>query len=247
MMSAVVKRHTKKYLQGVGNLLFPPLCPVCGEGLPAQEAAMCLDCQKEVVFIVSPLCSCCGRSLADSAGDDHLCGICLRRHPAFTTARGVAHYQEPLSTLLHRLKYQGDTYVLPALKFLLQDIDIFPLQDEDRIVPVPLHKKRLRKRGFNQAQLLAGILFPYQRRQILLSVLQRVRHTVPQTGLSGKERRMNLQKAFVVQTPEAIAERRIILVDDVFTTGTTVNECSRVLLNAGAVEVHVVTMARVKE
>ena len=234
-------------MQGVTDLLFPPGCVICKEVLSSSEMAICRGCFQQIQYIQSPLCSCCGRELSDSASGDHLCGRCLRRRPFFHKARGIAHYQEPVSDLLHRLKYQGDSSVLPALQEITASMVPFLLQPEDRVVVVPLHLKRLRSRGFNQALILARLFFPDHREQILTDVLQRVRHTIPQTELNGAERRKNLRNAFGVKNSRTISGRRLVLIDDVFTTGSTVNECSRVLLAAGAREVSVLTFARVRE
>ena len=122
----------------------------------------------------------------------------------------------------------------------LSDID-----QPDLIVPVPLHIKRLKKRGFNQALLLARIFFPEHHHLINFSVLQRKRNTSPQTGMDGKERRRNMKNAFVVVDERSVLGKAVLLIDDVFTTGTTVNECARVLKRSGAKEVKVLTLARV--
>lgn len=237
----------EKWLQGSTDLLFPPSCAVCGiSPLPAGHA-ICHCCLQDVSFIQSPLCPSCGREMGDSAGSDHLCGPCLRKAPLYSSAQGLVHYQEPVSRLLHRLKYQGDTSVLSALREIIGGRDLLTLREQDRIIPVPLHVSRLRQRGFNQSLLLAKLFFPNQRDLIQIDTLVRIRHTIPQTGLDGVARRKNLHQAFLVCFPERVRGRKIVLVDDVYTTGTTVAECSRMLLRAGAEEVRVVTMARVQE
>jgi ComF family protein len=121
------------------------------------------------------------------------------------------------------------------------------LSPPDLIVPVPLHPERLRQRGFNQAQLLAGIFFPERRQKLHLSLIQRLRATPPQTGLTGEMRRRNMKGAFGVTAPEQVAGRTVLLIDDVLTTGATVEECARVLQRAGAGDVQVLTLARVED
>jgi len=185
--------------------------------------------------------------MCDSAEGDHICGVCLRKVPSFTSARGIARYQDPVADLLHRLKYQSDYTVLPALLEIVKMNDPVLISQDDRIIPVPLHSRRLRFRGFNQALLLADLFFPNGQKVLLRNVLQRVRNTEAQTGLNGAARRKNLKNAFAVCDPCKVRHRKIFLVDDVYTTGTTVSECSRVLLAAGAREVHVLTLARVDE
>lgn len=161
--------------------------------------------------------------------------------------QGLVHYQEPVSTLLHRWKYRGETSVLPALQEVIGLQPLSSLQEGERVIPVPLHGSRLRQRGFNQALLLAKLFFPKHKERILIDTLIRIRHTIPQTGLDGVARRKNLHQAFTVRLPERVRKRKIVLVDDVFTTGTTVSECSRTLLRAGAADVRVVTLARVRD
>lgn len=233
--------------QGISDLLFPPSCPACGEMLLADSCILCPRCLQEISLVRSPLCTVCGREMRDSVSGDHHCGRCLRQTPPYSSARGVAHYREPLSSLLHRLKYQGETSVLPALREVIELQVPCVLPEGERVVPVPLHAARLRQRGFNQALILAKLFFPGQKNSLLVDTLIRTRHTISQTGLDGKARRKNLHKAFAVRFPERIRGRRIVLVDDVFTTGTTVAECSRTLLGAGAADVRVVTLARVRE
>lgn len=234
-----------KWFAGGWDLLFPPSCTVCNALLHDISFGLCRDCRADIDLICSPLCHICGRELSDSADGDHYCGMCLGKRPLYSSARGVAHYKDPVATLLHRLKYKGDYTVLPALMSIIKMQDCVVLGDGDRIIPVPLHFKRLQYRGFNQATLLARLFFPDNKKSLLIDVLQRVRHTNPQAGLDGIVRRKNLRHAFAVRNAEQIQGRNLVLVDDVFTTGTTVSECSRVLLAAGAKTVHVVTLARV--
>jgi ComF family protein len=141
---------------------------------------------------------------------------------------GVARLAGPLGTLLVE-------HVDPA----------FPFSDLDLVVPVPLHPRRLRERGFNQSLLLARQVSKRQSIPLDFTSLQRVRQTAPQTRLSGPERRKNVRGAFRVTAPESVAGRRVLLVDDVFTTGATIQECTESLLEAGAKEVCVLTLARV--
>lgn len=237
----------RKWLKGGSDLLFPPSCPVCGVRLFSDSQTLCPRCLGNVLLIRSPLCTVCGREMSDSTDGDHHCDRCLRSPPPYSSARGVAHYQEPVSTLLHRLKYKGETSVLPALREVIGLQAPCTLREGEKIIPVPLHLARLRRRGFNQALILANLFFSERKDSILIDTLIRSRHTISQTGLDGKARRKNLHQAFAVRFPERVRGRMIVLVDDVFTTGTTVAECSRTLLGAGADDVRVVTLARVRE
>jgi len=143
------------------------------------------------------------------------------------------------------LKYAADTSTLPALAQVIGSFVHDFYSATDRIVPVPLFPARLKKRGLNQSLLLARIFFPEAGDALLVDALIRTRNTPPQTTLGGAARRKNLRGAFAVRNPAAVQGHRIFLVDDVFTTGTTVIECGKALLAAGAAEICVVTVARV--
>jgi len=152
--------------------------------------------------------------------------------------------------VVHRFKYQGKPACLPSFtrfaKNLPQVAELGEVERPDLIVPVPLHPSRLRERGFNQALLLARAFFPKDRR-VTADLLVRLRPTEPQTNFNGAARRTNLKNAFGIVKPHRLTGKKILLIDDVFTTGTTVNECAMVLKKAGAAEVMVLTLARVKE
>jgi ComF family protein len=239
----------RKWRRGCVELLFPSHCFFCHIALTKKGQVGCADCLSRIHYLQSPLCSCCGRELPDSSGGDHLCGSCLRQPPVYTMARAVVRYEDPVSHLLHLLKYAADTRVLPVLAAVIEPFVRASFHDfqpeSDRIVPVPLFRGRLKKRGLNQSLLLARIFFPEAGKALLVDALIRIRDTPPQTTLDGVARRKNLHAAFAVSCPEAVCGRRIFLVDDVLTTGTTVTECGKALLAAGAVEIRVVTVARV--
>ena len=234
----------QEWMSSVKDLLFPPFCMICS--VPAK-GGICNNCLRNIAFIESPRCPVCGRAMGDSAPGDHLCGSCLQKRPLFSTAIAITHYQEPVGNLLHSLKYQGDMSVLPVLQTIIARNPPVGFTGDERIVPVPLHIKRLRDRGFNQAVLIAKLFFPEKKSFFQVDSLQRIRHTDPQTGLDGKARRKNLRNAFTVRDGTVFFGKKVILVDDVYTTGSTANECSRALLMAGASEVHVLTLARVRE
>lgn len=228
------------------NLLFPPVCPVCqtpfavkGEGL-----IICPDCHKAIRPVLPPYCPCCG--LPYPSGEGHLCAACLRERRYFTIHRTCALYEGALKEAIHRFKYGGVFPLVRVFGDLLQPTlqaltRSYPI---DVMIPVPLHIRRLRERGFNQALLLVRELskrmgIPYQER-----ALKKIKDTPVQIALKKRERRKNLRGAFQVKDREAIRGKAIVLVDDVYTTGATINECSRTLLKAGAKQVAVLTVAR---
>lgn len=228
------------------DLFFPPVCASCLKPV-SGSVSLCDVCAMDIRYLHSPLCLRCGTSFSSGDSGDHFCGSCLGKPPTFSLARGIVLYAPPVSHLLHRLKYGADRTVLSALSQMAVQFDFTVFSSCDLIIPVPLHPRRLRERGLNQSLVLAHIFFPLKAKIIYPEILIRIRDTVPQTGLNGKERRRNLQAAFAVRRKEDIVGKGICLVDDVFTTGTTVHECSRTLLRAGAKEVKVLTMARVEE
>jgi len=234
----------KTFLASCQELAFPSSCLGCQRRLPWRRLPLfCDDCRSEIAVISSPRCQCCGMTFA--AGGDHLCGSCLRQSFAFDLARAALAYQPPVTGLISALKFQGQLTGLSSLAALARSSSGFrELSVPELILPVPLHPRRLRERGFNQALLLARACFPELRELIHPGVLQRHRPTMPQTALSGTLRRRNLVGAFSLIQPHTVNNRKILLVDDVFTTGSTVQECARILRGGGAVGVEVFTLAR---
>lgn len=231
-------------LSALKDLLFPPRCLGCERSLKSSRPPLlCPTCRGELAWIRSPLCSGCG--LPFVAGADHLCGDCLVNHFAFDLARSLWRYQPPVSDLILALKFKGQLTGIATLAGLAAESEsLGQLGEPDLVLPVPLWLDRLRGRGFNQALVLAQGCFPAWRDRIRPQVLVRSRPTQPQSSLSGEQRRRNLRRAFSLADPSAVAGRRILLVDDVFTTGSTLNECSRTLRAAGAARIEAFTLAR---
>ncbi len=234
-------------LTSLRNLSFPTVCSGCRQPLSQSPgSALCASCLAQVAYICSPRCVRCGAELGrDGGGGDRWCGSCLKNRPDFDFARSLVWYREPASALLLKLKFHADTRCVWGLLQLIREA---PWRIEggpyDLIVPVPLHPSRLRSRGLNQALILAGLLFGDWRAKIEPAALIRVENSVPQTRLSGASRRRNLKKAFAVNTRFDVVNRSICIVDDVYTTGTTVKECAKALKRAGARRVDVWTFAR---
>jgi ComF family protein len=233
------------------DLLLPARCSFCRS--PAGDSPVpffCLQCWSDLAPMQGAVCPDCGRpfgsdvSLAESPG--HVCRACREHPPHFDQALAAGLFEGPLREAIHIFKYRP----LQALGGPLgawMTAQVRLVMSLDRVLPVPLHRSRLRTRGFNQALLLAGAVS----RQFLLALdydnLIRTRPTRPQVELTGAERTQNVRGAFEVKRPEAVAGKRLLLVDDVFTTGATLNECSRVLKAAGAESVTAFTLARTME
>ena len=230
------------------DILFPHRCAACGKKLfGISERKICENCSGDITFLQHPVCRICGMELVGDKVRENLCGECLGNSPPFLLARSVVRYSTPVQKLLYGLKYGKDTSVLPGIAEIISHFDMALFDQCDYVLPVPLHPRRLRQRGLNQSVLLAKIFFQKRAQTILnANSLLRTRNTVPQTTLDGGMRRKNLKGVFAMVNKAGIGGKIVCLVDDVFTTGTTVTECSRVLLYHGAREVRVLTLTRVK-
>ena len=217
-------------------------------------AYCCPDCVRSFTAIASPICSCCGIMFKSRQGRNHLCGDCITQPKEFRMARAAVAYDPQLMAVVHRFKYTQKIQLAGPLGGLLRDafVRYWDPQEIDLILPVPLHAKKFRKRGFNQSYLLirswksesvpmAGNGFDIP---VNTAVLIRNTATLSQTGLGRRQRLKNIKGAFAVRMPEKVIAKKVLLVDDVYTTGATANECARVLLKAGAERVDVLTVAR---
>ncbi len=230
------------------DFFLPPKCPLCGNTAAApRDGQPCAVCVSRIRFIAHPRCPRCGRGYGTDAGDDHLCSTCLTEGRRFHKARSVGAYEGLLLEAIARFKFRGVAYLAYPLGTLLAEYDDpdFAFQEIDLVIPVPLHPQRLRARGYNQSLLLARRVSRRRSLPLNFTALVRARPTVPQTQLSGPERQKNIRGAFEVRDAARIRGKKILLIDDVFTTGATVQECARVLLRAGAERVDVLTVARV--
>ncbi|MCP3887936.1 MAG: ComF family protein [Desulfobulbaceae bacterium] len=239
----------KRIIDGCFDLLFPQRCQVCDVALPETErgamvSKFCFDCCAGFELVVKPFCRVCGAELYGDKEKGPLCGRCLKSSPPFAICRSLFRYGGEIQSLVHSLKYKKDSSVLTGIAELTGGIELSEFSACDLIVPVPLHIKRLRQRGFNQAALLALTIFGEGKKQVVPDLLCRTRNTVPQTSLDGLSRRKSLKGAFTVKRGDNIKGGVICLVDDVYTTGTTVAECSKTLILHGAASVKVLTLAR---
>jgi len=243
---AIIRFGFKELAFSARDILFPLRCLACGTGLQGRrKISYCEECAQDVRLIHEPFCSVCGRPFDKAAGESHLCGICLGSGWYFARARAVVRYQGPIAEAVRAFKYNGRMHGITTFAALTQEYFLHqPRPQPDLILPVPLHPRRLRMRGFNQALLLGRRLFPQDRDKIDPHILERQNSTLPQTGLSGSERRRNVRNAFRLRQPAKIRNKRILLVDDVFTTGATVNECARILVKNKAADIEVFTFAR---
>ena len=235
----------RRWLDAVLDLLLPPTCEVCDAPLPgAEERALCAACRATMSPPSAPLCAICGVPL--DAAVDGPCATCRSVPPAFATARAAAVYQtggaDALGRAVQRLKYDRRRALAAPLGRLMAAR--YPFPRAALVVPVPLHVRRLRVRGFNQAELLATVVGRRCGVVVATDVLVRRKATVAQPGLGAAARRANLRDAMCVVDPARVAGRHVVLVDDVLTTGAMADACARVLRAAGARRVDVFTLGR---
>lgn len=244
---SLVPAHWHQVLSPFLDILFPPLCHLCKAFIPdAGEIHLCADCLAQTAPISSPLCPVCGAPFMTDGGIDHLCSACSAFHPHFTAAQAAMVFDGTVRELIHRFKYDRKVQLRRPLGLIAAGhLGSFRADHSpDLIIPVPLHARRLKERGFNQALLLGEVIARRWGVPLSRSNLRRVRWTAPQITLSAAERADNVRNAFAVKHPSALKGKRIMLLDDVYTTGSTVRECAKTLKGAGAEAVFVACVAR---
>lgn len=232
--------------RGLLDLMLPPTCAGCGEVLEDAHA-LCADCWGTLTFLGRPCCEACGHPFEYEVPGLTLCGACMRDHPPFVHARAALLYDDASKAFILGLKHADRTHTVHLLAKWLAQAGAEVLQGADVLVPVPLHWTRLFSRRFNQAALLAQALGRLTGKAVAVDVLVRHKRTPSQGHLGVKARARNVQGAFRVPFKRAgqIRGKRVMLVDDVYTTGATVRAAAKALLRAGALGVDVVTLARV--
>jgi len=257
------------------NAVFPPKCLICRKlysppnsrhsdfcfddssvlNFPMHLALLfCPECGRQFTPVESPFCTTCGLMFKSREGENHRCEVCLRRPKYFHMARAFGLYDQSLREAIHLLKYNGKLQLARPLEILLWHtlVRYWSPEKIDLIIPAPLHMRRFRKRGFNQAYLLmrhwprmaAAENLSLPSEKIARTALIRHRRTPHQVKMDREERQANIRNAFTVPDPHMIQDKTILLVDDVYTTGATADECARTLLKAGATRVDVLTLAQ---
>jgi ComF family protein len=235
-------------LRYAADLMLPPVCLRCHEPL-ACHGGLCAECWRQIDFIRGPICDRMGVPLAYDGGEVSLSSAALRRAPDYGRARAIARFDGTMRELVHRFKYSDRHELLHLFVPMLRGAGRELLAQADCLVPVPLHRLRLWHRRFNQAGLLAKRLSRDTGIPAHFDALRRVRRTTSQVSLGWQERRSNVAAAFAISPKSAgkIAGRHVLLIEDVITTGATVEACARTLKGAGASEVDVLALALVTD
>ena len=228
------------------DLLFPPRCVICHR----LGAWLCAACMQEVELIHPPVCRRCGLPLSSPGADPGSWRVCTRCRNApliLDAQRACAYHGDPLRQAIHEFKYRDLRSLMVPLGRLMAErwAALAPQLDFDAVVPVPLHARRQRQRGYNQSALLAQELGNRLQKPVVQGVLVRIRATVPQVGLNPVERQNNVQGAFRCKS-SALSGMRVLLIDDVYTTGSTLESACLALREVGVTSVQAYTLARTK-
>jgi ComF family protein len=226
------------------DVALPPLCPACREPV-GDQAALCASCWSKLAFISPPFCDRLGTPFAYDPGPGVLSMEAIADPPAYRRARAAVRYDDISRILVHGLKYSDRLDLAPMLGGWMARAGQPLLENADALVPVPLHWRRLWARRFNQSAALAKTVSQLTGIPVEGEALTRVKPTLQQVGLSASERALNVQGAFAVKDRSRVAGRQLVLIDDVLTSGATLDACARALNRAGAATVDVLVFARV--
>ncbi|NCC52932.1 MAG: ComF family protein [Spartobacteria bacterium] len=228
------------------DLLYPRRCAGCGTEEIGATPFLCWECFQELLPVQPPFCSVCGQPVWGNIDASYICAACSAKTPGYDAAYGCLLYEGLAREMIVSLKYNAATWLVPDLAAILEagfrarygDILV------DSVAFVPLYHRKLRERGYNQAELLARRLARSLDKDVVSRCLVRKRHTPSQTRLTAAQRATNVEGAFGFRWRRWLEGKRILLIDDVMTTGATVSECARVLKKGGAARVYVLTAAR---
>jgi ComF family protein len=232
-------------LRALVSLFYPPHCAICAVPV-ADHAYLCAACSEKAPRIKPPFCATCSDPFDGSITDTFSCANCAHRTLHFTSAVASYRSRGVVRKIIHDFKYGKQLHLRHVIAdWLVQTLDDPRLvgRQVDLVVPVPLHPARKRERGFNQAELLAEALSAHAKLP-MRNALERIRYTTTQTAFDRSERMENLRDAFRLRKKADVRRLRVLLIDDVLTTGSTLSECARVLKASGAISVHAATAAR---
>lgn len=232
----IFRKDFMKIKEGLSNIVFPPRCPVCDEVIYVGKDT-CEDCRKKVICIGEPSCKKCGKPLEDQRRE--YCTDCMRKKHYFSQGKAVFVYQGEIRQSMYRFKYSNkreyaDFYAKEAVRIYG---DWIRRKQIEAIVPVPMYRLKEKGRGYNQAAVFARTLGEKMNLPVEKRMVKRIRNTTPQKELNDVERKINLKKAFQL-VPNIVKYKKILIVDDIYTTGSTIDAVAEVLLQAGVDEIY---------
>jgi ComF family protein len=232
----------------VGDLIVPPVCLACHRPLSSHDC-ICPDCWSDIDFIRAPLCDRLGIPLPFDVREPMISAAAAADPPDYDRARAVARFDGVMRQLVHDLKFRDRHDARRLFGRWLTEAGAELLADAELVIPVPLGRVRLATRRFNQSAILAGEVARLSRLPFEPLALQRIKRTPPQVGLSRQQRRENVAGAFGVAalSKDMLTGAKVVLIDDVITTGATARACARVLKRAGVARVHVLALAMVTD
>lgn len=241
-------RVIKNFIDGAIDIVFPKICHACKKKIPdlSIDEVICIECWAKIKKNTPPFCYICGRNLSRKKPLKNTCLDCIKKPLQFDRAFSPCLYEGVLKELIHAFKYKKNDYLGVTLaKLMIGFIKEYnlPVQFMDLIIPIPLHKDKLREREFNQAFILSKYLGAAFNKEVSTKNLLRDKNTKTQAELKDNERFSNVKKCFSAPQSNAVKNRNILLIDDVLTTGATASEAALTLKNAGANTVYVLTLA----
>jgi ComF family protein len=234
--------HIKRVFTQFFKTIFPPACPFCLTTLSVgQTDPFCPTCSDGIHALTGACCSSCALPFVGSENSSHLCSRCLVKTPPFNHVYAYGYYEQTLRQMIHQFKFNNKVGLDRHLvRLVVSAID--PDLSVDLVIPVPLQRKSLQRRSYNQSLLLAREIARIRHWNVEKNLLKKIKETAPQHDLTARQREQNLRNAFHVRYP--LSGEHVLLVDDVMTTGVTVSACSEALLAAGAGQVDVAVIAR---
>ena len=236
----------KDYWRSLVRIVYPAYCVSCRIPLFLSETYLCTTCGQKVEPLKAPLCLKCANPLPPYGSRLSTCAQCRSERRYFDRGFALVKYQDPVRTILHQVKFQKKLWLLKIFSEPLEQFSCSTqLKNYDVLIPVPLDTRRERERGFNQALMIAQILAGRNREGVpVRQILRKRKRTFPQSQLKRQERLSNLNGAFLVKKRGSVRGKQLLLIDDIFTTGSTINECAKILKEDGAERVDFLTIAR---
>lgn len=229
-------------MKGIINILYSPVCPICGNILRVNNNEICKDCKNKIKYLNEPTCKKCGKQLIQE--EQEYCYDCSKKEHSYTRGLALCIYDDTIRKSIYNLKYNNkrEYAKVYANEIILHYKPKILKWEAEALIPIPLHISRMRKRGFNQAEDLGRELAKQLELPLLTRYVKRVKKTIPQKELNHKQRRNNLKKAFKIVDND-VKLKKVILIDDIYTTGATIDSIAELLKESGVVEIYFITIS----